>query len=234
MDVPFTVDATVKYIDFEGVSDGKSLKTIIQAMQPRSIVFVRGEADALEEMKRFGTEDLKIARVLTPDKGQTVDASSDESVYSGWLNEGLRGQLEWQLVDEMEVAWLASVVVTDQDLQDPLDRRLLGPVPIDQVIGSLNFAVLLIYSLPKDDETEDGRGSTHRTLFVGQAALKDVKAALDRRGFRCEFDAGLLIVNENVTVRKDPASAQLRVDGAFCSDYFVVRDICYSEFKRIN
>ena len=53
-DLSIPVAATVKYIDFEGKSDGPSLRTIVGAMMPRSAIFVRGDREGLEEMKVEG------------------------------------------------------------------------------------------------------------------------------------------------------------------------------------
>ncbi len=82
---------------------------------------------------------------------------------------------------------------------------------------------------------EDTEESTHRTVFVGQPALKDVKQILDKMGFSCEFQQGALVVNDCVTVRKEvvSGSAVLRIEGAYCSDLFEVRNILYGQLKML-
>jgi hypothetical protein len=116
-----------------------------------------------------------------------------------------------QVLDDYEVAYVSSRVEA-VEVQDKQERRVLG------VAG--------------EDETEE---STHRTVFVGQPALKDVKHVLDKMGFACEFQQGTLVVNDVVTVRKElvSGSAVLRVEGAFCPDLFEVRNVVYGQLKML-
>ncbi len=77
--------------------------------------------------------------------------------------------------------------------------------------------------------------STHRSIFIGQPALKDIKTALDKMGFSCEFQLGTLVVNDCVSVRKEVVngSTVMRVEGAYCSDLFEVRSILYGQLKML-
>ncbi len=70
---------------------------MVQTLLPRSVIFVRGEAPHLEEMKRFVLTELQLQRVHAPDVGQTVDASSDAQMYAAWLQDLLKASLRWQV-----------------------------------------------------------------------------------------------------------------------------------------
>ncbi len=216
-DLVIPLNAGVKYVDLEGKSDGKSLKTIIQAMLPRSAIFVRGDSALLEDMKQFAVRELQLTRVHAPDVEQTVDASSDAQIYAAWLKDLLRASLRWQVLDDFEISYVNSRV-EGVEVQDKQERRVLGPI----------------------EEVEDGDGTddttTHRTIFVGQPALKDIKSVLDKAGYRCEFDQGTLVVNECVVVRKEVqtgGNTVLRVEGGFTADFFDVRNIVYGQFKML-
>ncbi len=89
-DLTIPLNAAVRYVDLEGKSDGRSLRIIVQAMLPRSAIFVRGEAAMLEEMKQFAVRELQLTRVHAPDVEQTVDASSDAQIYAAWLKVSIR------------------------------------------------------------------------------------------------------------------------------------------------
>ena len=84
-------------------------------------------------------------------------------------------------------------------------------------------------------QEEEEEAMSHRSLFIGRPALKDIKSALDKQGFRSEFQQGVLIVNDVVTVRKEGQDAKgtpiLRVDGGFSADFFAVREIVFSKFQ---
>ena len=157
MHIPkFRVESQLRYVDMEGLSDGTSMQNLLKIIQPRSVVFVRGSDPCLDQMKRFVTgPEMNLKRVHAPDVGQTVDASSDETVYTGWLDAGLRANLEWQIVDDVEVAWLSSHVSDVQRATTGHERRVLA----------------------RDDESTE---ETHSTLFLGQPALKDIKVWIAR------------------------------------------------------
>ena len=80
------------YIDYEGRSDGDSIKKIINQMKPRQLVIVHGPPDAsadLAESCRASSKDIK---VYTPKLQETVDATSETHIYqvgactaSSWL-----------------------------------------------------------------------------------------------------------------------------------------------------
>ena len=90
-----------------------------------------------------------------------------------------------------------------------------------------------------DDDDNDNFVSAmdHQSIFIGQPALKDVKAQLDKKGYSARFDSGTLIVNDVISIRKDGTDEQgvpiLRVEGAFCDDYFAIRDLVYGNFIRL-
>lgn len=73
--------ARVTYIDYEGRSDGDSIKKIINQMKPRQLVIVRGppepSLDLAESCKAF-SKDIK---VYTPKLQETVDATSETHIY---------------------------------------------------------------------------------------------------------------------------------------------------------
>ena len=69
------------YIDYEGRSDGDSIKKIINQMKPRQLVIVHGPPDAsadLAESCRASSKDIK---VYTPKLQETVDATSETHIY---------------------------------------------------------------------------------------------------------------------------------------------------------
>jgi len=163
-----------------------------------------------------------------------VDASSDAQIYAAWLKDLLRASLRWQVLNDFEIAYVTSRV-EGVEVQDRQERRVLGPI-VAAKGEEKNEDNNGLEAMAIDDAEETDETQTHRTIFVGQPALKDVKSVLDRAGFRCEFEQGTLVVNECVVVRKEVqvgGSAILRVEGAFTTDFFEVRNIVYGQFKML-
>lgn len=77
----FLCRARVSYIDYEGRSDGDSIKKIINQMKPRQLVIVHGSPEVsldLAESCRAFSKDLK---VYTPKLQETIDATSETHIY---------------------------------------------------------------------------------------------------------------------------------------------------------
>ena len=75
----------VTYIDFEGRSDGESLKKMIAMMKPRRVIAVHGTVAAVSSLASY-CESIKsdvafIEKVFTPKVGQIVDATTESNIY---------------------------------------------------------------------------------------------------------------------------------------------------------
>lgn len=74
--------ARVAYIDYEGRSDGDSIKKIINQMKPRQLIIVHGPPESSRDLgqscKAFSGKDMK---VYTPKLQETVDATSETHIY---------------------------------------------------------------------------------------------------------------------------------------------------------
>lgn len=77
------------YIDYEGRSDGDSIKKIINQMKPRQLIIVHGppesSQDLAESCKIFGGKDIKL---YTPKLQETIDATSETHIYQVMQLEG--------------------------------------------------------------------------------------------------------------------------------------------------
>lgn len=73
--------ARVMYIDYEGRSDGDSIKKIINQMKPRQLVIVRGPPEASLDLAESCKAFSKDIKVYTPKLQETVDATSETHIY---------------------------------------------------------------------------------------------------------------------------------------------------------
>uniref|UniRef100_A0A8C5CNP8 Cleavage and polyadenylation specificity factor subunit 2 n=1 Tax=Gadus morhua TaxID=8049 RepID=A0A8C5CNP8_GADMO len=104
------IRARVTYIDYEGRSDGDSIKKIINQMKPRQLVIVHGPPDAsadLAESCRASSKDIK---VYTPKLQETVDATSETHIYQVRLKDSLVSSLHFCKAKDTELAWIDGVL----------------------------------------------------------------------------------------------------------------------------
>ncbi|XP_063079658.1 cleavage and polyadenylation specificity factor subunit 2 [Engraulis encrasicolus] len=105
------IRARVTYIDYEGRSDGDSIKKIINQMKPRQLVIVNGLPDASQDLadscKAFSGKDIK---VYTPKLQETVDATSETHIYQVRLKDSLVSSLQFCRARDTELAWVDGVL----------------------------------------------------------------------------------------------------------------------------
>eukprot|EP01083_Nonionella_stella_P022254 61559_1 len=193
----------IQYIDFEGRSDGRSIKTIISHVMPRRLILVHGSEECSTELRNF-CERSVCQSVTIPARGQCVDITSDSSVYKVVLQDSFAQALQFQRVtDDYEVAYMEGVVSSEQEWSGV---QSLETAPIDKSHG-------------------------HSAVFLGDVKLLDVKNELFKQGVPAEFIQGVLVCGKSgiVNIRK-ASSTEISIAGALCDDYFKIRDILYDKF----
>lgn len=80
--------ARVSYIDYEGRSDGDSIKKIINQMKPRQLVIVHGPPEASLDLAESCKAFSKDIKVYTPKLQETIDATSETHIYQVSLSTG--------------------------------------------------------------------------------------------------------------------------------------------------
>lgn len=99
------INAQVQFIDFEGRSDGESLLKILSQLRPRRVIVVRGTTENVNLIAKHCSQSIG-ARVFTPNKGDIIDATTENHIYQVKLTEGLVAKLQFQKVKDAEVAWI--------------------------------------------------------------------------------------------------------------------------------
>lgn len=74
------VAAKIVHIDFEGRSDGESLKQIILALKPRRLLLVRGSPFSTKVVVNF-TKVFSESKVFSPRIGQCLNVTSESHIY---------------------------------------------------------------------------------------------------------------------------------------------------------
>ena len=86
----------VRSIDYQGRSDGRSVKTILKQMLPQRVVVVHGTTEATELLKKFCESSLSIdpTNVHAPQQLEPVRATSAVSVRQVLLSQDLLAKTE--------------------------------------------------------------------------------------------------------------------------------------------
>eukprot|EP00043_Microstomoeca_roanoka_P017986 m.189803 g.189803 ORF g.189803 m.189803 type:complete len:354 (-) comp16747_c0_seq23:1438-2499(-) len=196
-------------VDFEGRTDGESMKRIMEHVKPRNLVLVHGAPDTTKSFASFCRESLGIENIIMPHYGQPVEITSGRNIFQVKLREALVSALELHEAGDYRVAWVDGIM-TKGVMANAADHAI-----VDMDAGMPELGI---------DEEPD----THDVVFVGDLRLSDFKRILIEAGYDAQFSRGMLVINDTVAIVK--SSGGLSIEGPFCPDYLAVRDLLYSQF----
>ncbi|KAG7461141.1 hypothetical protein MATL_G00206840 [Megalops atlanticus] len=256
------IKARITYIDYEGRSDGDSIKKIINQMKPRQLVIVHGPPEAsldlAESCKAFSGKDIK---VYTPKLQETVDATSETHIYQVRLKDSLVSSLQFCKAKDTELAWIdgvldmrvikvdTGVVVEEGEVKEEAEEGEL-PMEVTPDLSADHSAVAqqrAMKNLFGEDEKEVSEESDviptleplppheipgHQSVFINEPRLSDFKQVLLREGIQAEFVGGVLVCNNLVAVRRTEAG-RIGLEGCLCDDYYKIRDLLYQQYAVV-
>ncbi|XP_062857770.1 cleavage and polyadenylation specificity factor subunit 2 [Trichomycterus rosablanca] len=256
------IRARVAYIDYEGRSDGDSIKKIINQMKPRQLIIVHGPPETSQDLadscKAFSGKDIK---VYTPKLQETVDATSETHIYQVRLKDSLVSSLQLCKAKDTELAWIDGVldmrvVKVDTGVQpedggareDAENAEAPMDVSTDLAVEPSVIATQrAMQTLFGEDEKEISDESDviptleplpqteapgHQAVFINEPRLSDFKQVLLREGIQAEFVGGVLVCNNMVAVRRTEAG-RVGLEGCMCEDYFRIRELLYQQYAVV-
>lgn len=137
------MNAQVQYIDFEGRSDGESLQKILEQLRPRRLIVVRGAEESTASIQTYVQQKDPAIKVFTPNRGETVDVTSETHIYQVRLTDALVSQLEFQKGKDAEVAWIDAEIVLRES---QLDAKPLN-ADSEPMEGEIVFLFLFVGGL---------------------------------------------------------------------------------------
>eukprot|EP01116_Phalansterium_solitarium_P003529 TRINITY_DN14340_c0_g1_i1.p2 TRINITY_DN14340_c0_g1~~TRINITY_DN14340_c0_g1_i1.p2 ORF type:complete len:733 (-),score=366.09 TRINITY_DN14340_c0_g1_i1:191-2389(-) len=207
------LNATAKFIDFEGRSDGRSIKTILQQVAPRHLIVVHGNEASVESLRQHYNKELRSVcnKMYTPKLLEHVDVSGRGSVYRIKLSEALLESLTFHEMGEYQLAFVnGRVKMPAQTSTDgPTPVPTLEPIPLDRI-------------------------PPHKAVLLGDTKLSDLRQVLAQAGYRSDLSGGVLITADgSITVRKEDRDgvSHIRVEGEVSRDYFKIRELLYGQFR---
>lgn len=202
------IQAKLHLFDFEGRSDGESVKNLVSQIKPRRLILVRGSPESTAYMADYCRAYVD-EKIFTPNTGDTIDATTENYIYQVKLKDSLVSSLEFFPTDDgVELAWV--------DAQTQL--------PEEDNINS--------ETLPHLDVIEPEKVPLHDAIFINELKLSDFKQILLNNGIQAEFSGGVLFCNEKVSVRRRE-TGRIHLEGLLCDDYFKIRDLLYQQYVMI-
>jgi cleavage and polyadenylation specificity factor subunit 2 len=223
----FAVNCKVQFIDFEGRTDGESIKKLLHQLKPRKVVLVRGEKHSLADLKDFCSEVVEGENnVFVPRNGEVVDATTERFIYQVRLRDSLFSTLKFSKAKDAQLAWLDGVVKMVDD-----ERTDLKPTAEEgEEVEALKPKAVIPMLIPLAEESVKG----HPTNFVNELKLSDFKLVLTRNGIPSEFQLGNLMCgnNSNVQLRRHE-SGRVMIEGCVSDDYYVIRELLYQQYAIV-
>eukprot|EP00112_Aurelia_sp_Birch-Aquarium-sp1_P022238 Seg62.8 transcript_id=Seg62.8/GoldUCD/mRNA.D3Y31 product="Cleavage and polyadenylation specificity factor subunit 2" protein_id=Seg62.8/GoldUCD/D3Y31 len=217
------IKCQITYIDFEGRSDGESVKRILSLVKPRQLILIHGTEKATQHLMEHCKKNLGMNsdNIFTPYIGETIDATRESHIYQVKLKDSLVSSLSFAQTREAELAWVDGRLV--------LERSRLNYKDEDKMETDQDYrrdVVPILEQLPPEEVPG------HRSVFVDEPRLSDFKQILTKAGIQAEFAGGVLVCNNIVAVRRSEAG-KIGLSGALCEDYYVIRDLLYQQYAIV-
>jgi len=253
--------ANVVFIDFEGRSDGESVKRIISQMRPRQLILVHGTVEATKTLADYcRSQGIVQGKILTPRLFENVDATTERHIFQVKLKDSLFSSLLFAKAKDTEIAWVEGVLKEEKSLlnEDGDDSRMDEDDDEDDLL-STNMSIeerrekrreVKMRKRSSDgggDSLDDSTASVaekvptlmpvsvakgHKPIFVNEPKLSDFKLHLLKAGFTAEFSGGVLIVNNSIALKSN-AAGKVTMEGMVSTDYYRVRELLYDQYAII-
>uniref|UniRef100_A0A914Y4Q4 Cleavage and polyadenylation specificity factor subunit 2 n=1 Tax=Panagrolaimus superbus TaxID=310955 RepID=A0A914Y4Q4_9BILA len=249
------VSCKLHFIDFEGRSDGESVRKLLERLQPRKLVVVHGNTSSTKNLSDYCVQNKIVEDIHAPYVNETVDATVESRIIQVKLSEHLMKTLKFHKIRDVEVCWINAKLVR----RDPFSRK-------DEPYHSAPELITPIENVNIDDEEDavesmevDEDGETmkkrakqnaederilvletlppaeqlpHRSLYIDDPKLSDIKTLLNSKGYQGEFHSGTLFV-ENVAAIQRTTAGTFSVEGRTSLELYRIRDLLKSQFAII-
>ncbi|KAF1897485.1 hypothetical protein Lal_00035191 [Lupinus albus] len=160
------VRCSLVYMDFEGRSDGRSIKNILSHVAPLKLVLVHGSAEATEHLKQHCLKNV-CPHVYAPQIEETIDVTSDLCAYKVQLSERLMSNVLLKKIGDYEVAWVdAEVGKTENDMLSLLPVSAAAPPHKSVLVGDLKLADFKQFLSSKGVQVEFAGGALRCGEYV--------------------------------------------------------------------
>jgi cleavage and polyadenylation specificity factor subunit 2 len=221
----------VVYLDLEGRSDGRSLRTTIKDLQPRKLVLLSGTPAAKKALKDHCMSAGVCGEVLTPASNESVAVAAAESgagLFRVSIKESFLNSLHFVSAGADPSAGIASGA-PGSDVQVAYAE---GAVALLFQQGA-NLPVLTHVSEVADAHAKKGVAAAHPAIFLGNLQPLELQQQLLAGGVQCELVSGVCVCSGGLVNVRKLSPTQIRIEGALSEDYFRIRDILYQQYEIV-
>ena len=161
--VNLNVRAKLLFIDFEGRSDGESIKKILAKIKPKNMIIVHGSKEATHDLRSFcmqSIENIQNDRIFIPMVGEVVDATLDTQLYGVKLKDELVSSLVFQKIKDYELAWIDGILKP---------RNQLNEINEHSSTQQATDLGLVLQPFQKENFKQ------HKAIFINEPKLSDLK-----------------------------------------------------------
>ncbi|XAR53657.1 hypothetical protein NMG60_11022294 [Bertholletia excelsa] len=204
------VKCSLVYMDFEGRSDGRSIKSILAHVAPLKLVLVHGSAEATEHLKQHCLKNVCL-HVYAPQIDETIDVTSDLCAYKVQLSEKLMSNVLFKKLGDYEIAWVdAEVGKTENGMLSLLPLSAPAPPHKSVFVGDIKMADFKQFLASKGVQVE----------FAGGA-------------LRCGEYVTLRKVGDTSQKGGGAGVQQIIIEGPLSEEYYKIREYLYSQFYSL-
>ena len=184
--ITLDVRCKIMYIDYEGRSDGESIKKILSNIKPKNLVIIHGNEKSTKEMNDYCQKHQIVQdRIFMPKIGEIVNATLETQIYNVKLKDELVSSLKFQKIKDYELAWVDAVIKSASIEEAGFES---GQSSIEHGFS--------LHPLPKDSVDK------HKTVFVNEPKLSDLKQIFAQNSIQAEFHGGVLVCNGIIALKK--------------------------------
>jgi len=199
------VKCSLAYMDFEGRSDGRSVKSVIAHVAPLKLVLVHGSAEATEHLKMHCAKNSDL-HVYAPQIEETIDVTSDLCAYKVQLSEKLMSNVISKKLGEHEIAWVDAEVGKVDETLTLLPPSSTPSAHKSVLVGDLKLADFKQFLANKGLQVEFAGGALRCGEYITVRKIGDS----NQKG--------------------STGSQQIVIEGPLCEDYYKIRELLYSQF----
>ncbi|KAL1810539.1 hypothetical protein DCAR_0730244 [Daucus carota subsp. sativus] len=205
------VKCSLSFMDFEGRSDGRSVKSILSHVAPLKLVLVHGSAEATEHLKQYCLKHV-CPHVYAPQIDETIDVTSDLCAYKVQLSEKLMSNVLFKKLGDYEIAWVdAEVGKTENDMLSLLPLSTPAPPHKSVLVGDIKMPDFKQFLESKGIQVE----------FAGVGAM------------RCGEHVTLRKVGDASQKGGGATIQQIVIEGPLSEEYYLIRNYLYSQFYSL-
>lgn len=130
-------------------------------------------------------------RIFTPRIGDCVDATLETQIYHVKLKDELVSSLKFQKIKDYELSWIDAILKT-RNIEADNENQSFTPPFISRNLD-LGFS---LHQLPKEKLKQ------HKTVFVNDPKLRDLKQIFLQNQIQAEFHDGVLVCNGIIALNK--------------------------------